>query len=357
MRSLAGRLKRLARTIDVGGRVGENQLGLLLGAVRGHGEAARIAQIVYESLVDPPVTTAAGEVVAAVRCGAAVSRPGDTPTDLLERASAAMTEEPAVRDGDVGAPFVATEHSIEPASIDDFHLGWSRRDVQPYAQPIVDLRSGRLVGYRGSARWHHRTLGTLEPSAFIELVADTPLATQVDLYVAREVAAVLALSVGEARLRMYTPVSRRLIADVYAEQYLAEIADAFFLSMEQMRIQVARRLLGRWSPALQDALESLRDAGIALVLTGVEHLSDAQELAAHPFDELHIARRLTTAALTDPDARLTVCDIVNVAHERSVLVAAGGVDTTEQRDLLIAAGCDLASGDLYGRPEPADTID
>jgi len=29
----------------------------------------------------------------------------------------------------------------------------------------------------------------------------------------------------------------------------------------------------------------------------------------------------------------------------------------EERDTLVEAGCDLATGDLYGRPEPTDTID
>jgi EAL domain-containing protein (putative c-di-GMP-specific phosphodiesterase class I) len=63
------------------------------------------------------------------------------------------------------------------------------------------------------------------------------------------------------------------------------------------------------------------------------------------------------AAATDPDARSTVSEIVQLAHDRAVLVAATGVDTEQQRDLLLEAGCDLAAGDLFGRPEPASTID
>jgi EAL domain-containing protein (putative c-di-GMP-specific phosphodiesterase class I) len=200
-------------------------------------------------------------------------------------------------------------------------------------------------------------MGTLQASAFIDMIADTPLASQVDLYIARETAAVLTLTVGDTPLRLYTPVSRRLIVDVRTEQHLSEIAGAFFLSMNQVHLQIARPLLDRWSPALQDALESLRDADVSLVLTGVERASDAQELAGQPFDELHISRRLTNAAVTDPDARRAVSEIVQLARDRAVLVAATGVDTEQQHELLIEAGCDFASGDLYGRPEPANTID
>ena len=209
----------------------------------------------------------------------------------------------------------------------------------------------------GSARWHHRSRGTLEASTFVDLIADTPHASQLDLYVAGELAAVLALAVGPTRLRMYLPMSRRLIADVYAEQYLSEIADAFVISMDQICLQVARPLFDAWSPTLQDAVESLHEGGVALVLSGVEDLADAQRLAVHPFAELHISRRLTAAALTDADARRTATDIVRLAHERALVVGATGVDTTEHRDVLLAAGCDFASGILYGTPVPADTID
>jgi diguanylate cyclase (GGDEF)-like protein len=357
MRSLAHRLTRLARTSDIVGRVGEHQLGLLLAAVRSHGEALRIARVVYESLIDPPVTTAAGEVAASVSCGVAVSKPGDTPVDLLERASAAMPNEAGTRDVDDDETLASTRGSDASPSMDDFRVGLSHGDVQPYAQPVVEFGSGLLVGYRGIARWHHRRVGTLEASAFIDMIAGTPLASQVDLYIARETAAVLTLTVGDTPLRLYTPVSRRLILDVHTEQHLSEIAGAFFLSMNQIHLQVARPLLDRWSPALQDALESIREADVGLVLTGIEHASDIQALASDPFDELHISRRLTNAAAIDPDARRTVSEIVQLARDRSVFVAATGVDTEHQRDVLLEAGCDFASGDLYGRPEPASTID
>jgi len=56
----------------------------------------------------------------------------------------------------------------------------------------------------------------------------------------------------DAALRVYAPVSKRLITDVRTEQYLWEIADAFSLRMEQLCLQVARALLDSWSPALQE---------------------------------------------------------------------------------------------------------
>jgi EAL domain-containing protein (putative c-di-GMP-specific phosphodiesterase class I) len=241
--------------------------------------------------------------------------------------------------------------------MDEFRVAMSHGDVRAYAQPVVDLASGRVVGYRGLARWHHRRLGTLNAAAFIQMIADTPLANQVDLYIARETAAVLALTTRDTSLCLYVPVSKRLIADVRTEQYLSEIAGAFSLGTNQMRLQLAPAALGNWNPALRDALHSLRDADVAFVLTGVESASDVRHAAEYGFREVHLSRRLTHAAATDADARLAVSGIVQLAHDQLVLVAATGVDHQQHRDVLIEMSCDLATGDLYGEPEPTTTID
>lgn len=265
-----------------------------------------------------------------------------------------MSYTPANRDDVVASP-AAVGRSGQSATIDEFRLGFWRRQLRPYAQPVVDLGSGRVVAYRGLARWEHPRLGTLEAADFIDMISETPLPGQVDLYVARETAAVITLLLRDDRLYLYAPVSKRLIADVRTEQYLSEIADAYFLSTSQMRLQLARPLLDDWSPALRGAVLSLSDVGIPLALTGVDAVADAQSLDV--FSELHLSRRLTSVVAVDPGARVAVSEIVRMAHDRGLLVLAAGVDTVEERDVLVEVGCDLAHGDLFGAPEPADNID
>ena len=93
------------------------------------------------------------------------------------------------------------------------------------------------------------------------------------------------------------------------------------------------------------------------MLTGVEHVFDIGALGDETFDEMHISRRLVHAAATDDIARRVVSELVRLAHDRSVLVGAAGVDRPEHGSLVVELGLDLASGDLYGGPEPANSID
>jgi EAL domain-containing protein (putative c-di-GMP-specific phosphodiesterase class I) len=126
------------------------------------------------------------------------------------------------------------------------------------------------------------------------------------------------------------------------------------VSLSQIHLQIARRLLDDWSPSLDDALRSLRECGIRTVLTSVESTADLEQRTAELFDEVQLARGLTYRAALDADARRTLDDIVRRAHDHGYLVGAVGVDGNRHRDMLLAAGCDLAAGDRFGRAEPTN---
>jgi EAL domain-containing protein (putative c-di-GMP-specific phosphodiesterase class I)/GGDEF domain-containing protein len=357
IRALAGRMKRLARSIDVVGRVGEVQLGLLLRGVRTHNETLRVARTVCEALVDAPVTTPGEEIAPSIACGVGFARPGADLVEVIEEASAIRWREPAPREAVAEAARASANRSDVSATMDEFRVGMSHGDVRPYAQPVVDLGSGLVVGYQGLARWHHRRLGTLEAAAFVDMIAESALANQVDLNIVRETAAVLTLRTRDTPLSLYASVSRRLIADVRTEQYLCEIADAFSLTMSQIHLQIARTRVDDWTVVLQDSLRSLREVDIRFVLTDINVASDVRRLAERGFDEMHLSSSLSVAAASDPESRRAVSDIVRVAHDCGALVAGTGVDDPQQHDALVESGCDLATGDLYGKPQPANTLD
>ena len=51
---------------------------------------------------------------------------------------------------------------------------------------------------------------------------------------------------------------------------------------------------------------------------------------------------------------LGLCEaIIAMAHKLDLKVIAQGIETTAQRDLLIAAGCDYGQGYLFSKPLPA----
>jgi EAL domain-containing protein (putative c-di-GMP-specific phosphodiesterase class I)/GGDEF domain-containing protein len=357
-RALAGRLTRLARTIDLVGCVDSAELGVFLRGIRSHAEIMRIAQMVQDALVDTPVETPEGAIRASVRCGAAFSKPGDDAEELIRRAAVASVEKASAAPTAIASDERPANVDVPPGllTIDELRVGMSHGHIWPYAQPVIDLASDDVVGYRGFARWHHRILGVLEPIAWSEMAARSELAPVIDLYVAREVAAAVLVSTREVPLRQYTPASKQLIADVRTEQHLAEIAEVFFLTMHQIHLEVSPATLYDWSRSLDDALQTLREADLSIVLTDVDDVSELERFAHFGFSEVHVTPHLVRHAPTDARARDVLSEIAEFSHARGMLVTALGVDEPMHRDQVVDAGCDFASGDLYGPPEPAKTI-
>ena len=147
MRSLAGRMLRLARTIDVAGRVGEHQLGLLLRSVRGRGEALRIAQ--NGSRFSRRSARGDGRWRSGRFPGLwrrASVTPGDDLATLVDRASAAMSYEPSLPEARPSPPSPAAAR---------IGVGHHRR------VPGRDQSRRRASVRRARGRSRHRSPGRL----------------------------------------------------------------------------------------------------------------------------------------------------------------------------------------------------
>src|SRR5690606_3485142 len=103
---------------------------------------------------------------------------------------------------------------------------------------------------------------------------------------------------------------------------------------------------------------AFRDEGIQVALddfgTGYSSLS---YLKRFDIDYIKIDRSFINNLALDSDD-MALCEaIIVMAHRLGLKVVAEGVETDEQRHLLLKAGCDYGQGYFFGRPVPADEFD
>src|SRR4029079_8468084 len=120
----------------------------------------------------------------------------------------------------------------------------------------------------------------------------------VDLLIARELAAVLLLSNRTPPLRMYTPVSERLVVDVRTEQHLAELVDAFHLTLDRIGLEVPRTLLLASGSSVRDALGYLHEVGAARAIVGARTAGDVGLAADYGCRDVFLARDIDVASVT-----------------------------------------------------------
>jgi EAL domain-containing protein (putative c-di-GMP-specific phosphodiesterase class I) len=152
---------------------------------------------------------------------------------------------------------------------------------------------------------------------------------------------------------------RHFRSDDFAERLL-QLLDAVGADPHRLRIEITEVALLDDAPRALRTLNHLRERGVLALLddfgTGFSALS---YLHRFPIQSLKIDRSFVAGL--DDDTRAE-----SLALVRAILALAGtlgietigeGIESLQQRDLLLELGCEYGQGYLFGRPQSAPSAD
>ncbi|MFA7269509.1 MAG: EAL domain-containing protein [Sterolibacterium sp.] len=232
--------------------------------------------------------------------------------------------------------------------------------LRAYFQPIVHLASGHIHKAEALIRWQHPQLGMVSPAAFIPLAEETGLIFEIGDWVFKESArwAKRWRSIYHKNFQVSVNKSpAQFYRSSESDCWLAHLQD-IGLPGESLVVEITEGLLLKSDSPIMDGLLAYRDSGIQVAIddfgTGYSSLS---YLKKFNIDYLKIDQSFTrNLAPGSSDMALSEAIIV-MAHKLGLEVIAEGVETPEQRDLLVAAGCDYAQGYLFSRPLPPEEFE
>ena len=224
-------------------------------------------------------------------------------------------------------------------------------------QPTIDLATGRMVGVEALARLQLPNGTVISPAQFIPVAERTGLVAALgarvldracrDLatWLASDPTFVVSVNVSPRQLRdrsLVESIHQRLVEDGVPPSALCiEITEPELLS----------------GPEARTTLTQLHDLGIALAIddfgTGFSSLS---QLRTMPVDILKIDRSFVAGVDEEGLDRTLVTAAMDIAHTFQLVTTGEGVETVDQRDVLVAMGCDLAQGYLWSPPVEPDAI-
>ena len=223
-------------------------------------------------------------------------------------------------------------------------------------QPIVNMLSGRVCKAEALLRWHHPDLGAISPAQFIP-VAETSgqilaLGDWVFTQAAHQVRHWRSVLDAEFQVSVNKSPVQCHRSPALSSRWVDELAQ-MGLPCSSLCIEITEGLLLDTHPDVTRHLGELRAAGTTVSLddfgTGYSSLTYLQKL---DIDCLKIDQSFVRN-LSPGSTDLTLCKaIIAMAHELGMQVVAEGVETEQQHQLLMEAGCDHGQGYWYGRPMP-----
>jgi PAS domain S-box-containing protein len=225
----------------------------------------------------------------------------------------------------------------------------------PHFQPLVDLRTGLLVGFEVLARWQHPLHGAILPKNFISLAEENGLIERLTEQIVRK--AFKSSPVLSAPLSLSINISPLHLHDLNLPHQIRAAAEEAGFPLERLTIEITESaLLDNLAQARRAACE-LKAMGCRLALddfgTGYSSLGHLQAL---PFDEVKIDRSFVMNMTNTRESRKIVAAIIGLGLSLGLITLAEGVETEEQAEMLLCLGCQLGQGWLYGRPAPANAI-
>jgi EAL domain-containing protein (putative c-di-GMP-specific phosphodiesterase class I) len=223
-------------------------------------------------------------------------------------------------------------------------------------QPIVNLRTRKVVSYEALMRWEHPTRGFVPPSDFIPIAEETGLIVEMGEWAIRR-ACTDALN---------WPSDVSVAVNVSAFQFkntaglIGAVKDALLLSRlppNRLELEVTESLLIEDQEASLEAIQALHRIGVRFSLDdfGIGYSSLAY-IARYPFSKVKIDRTFAQHVTTEGPSRSIIEVVCQLADRLGMRVVVEGIETDHQRREVEALGAEQAQGWLFGKPQPVHAI-
>lgn len=230
-------------------------------------------------------------------------------------------------------------------------------------QPIIELSTGEIHKAEALIRWQHPELGMISPGAFIPIAEETGLIIDIGNWVFYTTTQQLQkwrekfdldfqISINSSPVQFYNEIKHDSHNAWF--EHMIQIG----LPSNSIAIEVTEGLMLKNNQSVSDQLNEFRENGFQLSLddfgTGYSSLS---YLHKYNFDYIKIDQSFVRD-MTENSSQLVLCEaIIVMAHKLGLKVIAEGIETAEQRDLLIKAGCDYGQGYFLSYPIPIDEFE
>jgi diguanylate cyclase (GGDEF)-like protein/PAS domain S-box-containing protein len=362
LQAAAERFRACGRSTDTVARLGGDEFGILIEDVQGpDGTSALVDRLTQAMQV--PFHLGHNEVHVTASFGIVTATGDETADDLIRNADLAMYT--AKRQGK--GRFATYESRMVTDSRHRLELeealrgAIEREELLLHYQPIMHLRSGRIRGFEALVRWHHPRFGHLLPQHFVPLAEETGLIVRLGGWVVRAACTQIhhwRLLDPSAGWTMSVNLSGRQLQE---PDLVHEIRTALSLTgvdPAALVLEITESVLMQQADSAQQQLRALKALGVGLAIddfgTGYSSLSYLQRF---PIDTLKIAKPFIDDVGAGMEQSALARAIIGLGDTLKLTTIAEGVEVAEQREALVALGCELGQGHFFAPAMEAQGVE
>lgn len=359
LKEIARRISAIVRGTDTVARLAGDEFTIILPDLPDPGAAAPIIRSLLARIAAPLQLGEESVEVSASIGVAMYPRDADTAESLLVRADQAMfaAKSAGRNQWAVFTPALQRAEQERLRVTSDLRVALAEGQLAVHYQPIVDLRTGKVRKAEALTRWTHPARGEIDPADFIPVAEDSGLIVEIGKWVLNEALDQLMHWHATLDNKMQVSVNKSPVefrASQASGESWAKVAERRGIPPHSLVVEITEGSLMEDSVEVVEHLRAFRRAGVDIALddfgTGYSSLS---YLKRFDIDYIKIDQSFVRSLAHDPKDIALCSAIVSMAHALHIKVIAEGIETEEQKAILVAAGCDYGQGHLFCPPVPA----
>jgi diguanylate cyclase (GGDEF)-like protein len=351
----ARRMAAVCRSADTLARLSGDEFAVVQPQATAAGAAALAARLI--AVMSEPFTLGVGQVFVGCSVGVSLVKDFDLePAEAMRQADLALYRAKQNARGQYCFFEVEMDAAIKTrrALEADLRQALADGDLEMAYQAQVNGR-GVMCGVEALVRWRHPERGFISPAFFVPIAEECGLIVDLGFFTLEQA---FRDSHRWPGLKIAVNVSANQIRTRDFVPRLTDLAARHKVDPRQFELEITEGILLGDDLETHETLKRLRALGFSLALddfgTGYSSLSYLQRF---PITKIKIDRSFIANLGVDEESDAVVAAIVKLARALNLNVIAEGVETTDQRQRLAAAGCSEVQGFLFSKPSPAEEID
>ncbi len=358
LRRVAATLVEVLQPSDTAARLGGDEFAVLIEDVPSREAVEDLATRILESL-RLPVRVGTKTLSAACSIGIAFDEEGMTTSEQLLRNADIAMYQAKKRGKDRYEVYRPEMHTFVLARIEleeELRAAISAGDLVAYYQPVLELKTNRVVGFEALVRWPHPEGVLVDPRHFVPLATEIGLIGEIDSAVmrtaCRQIREWRETGICGPDLEIGVNLSAgQLVDELLSDRIAATLRECDFDPSSLILEITESEVLTDDAATLQN-IAALRKLGVRIALddfgTGY---STFLHLLRLPVDIVKIDKSFVDMLGSgEDDSRSMAAALIQLARTLGYETTAEGVETAAQLESLRLLGCDHAQGYHLGRP-------